>query len=164
MSSGALSRDPSAHAVDLLAQPWLTGSRLLRHSSEIHRQQYTGLGQFPDGNNRARWPAIAHHLEIGSIHRLKVRHVLQEDIDMRDMTEVGAHRIKHHDKRFQDLPCLGADVRSRQLPRRRIEAGRAPDPYVLADLGDVTIRADRGRRVRRGERFHARFHLPAPAT
>jgi hypothetical protein len=32
---------------------------------------------------------------------------------------------------------------------------------VLANLGDVTIRADRCRRVRWCERLHARFHLPA---
>ena len=81
---------------------------------------------------------------------------------MRDMAEVGTHRLKHHDERFQDLPCLGADVRSRQLSRRRIDAGSTPDPYVLADLGDVTIRADRVRRVRWRERLDARFHLLAP--
>jgi hypothetical protein len=53
------------------------------------------------------------------------------------MAEVGANSFKHHDERFQDLPCLGADLRSRQLSCRRVDAGSAPDPDVFANLGDV---------------------------
>ena len=120
---------------DLRALPFLPLRPCDRR--QVHRQQHAGLRQFADRDHRPRRAMRAHDLGIGRVHRLEVRHGLEEDVDVHDMVQVGADRFQHYPERRQDLPRLCRNVRSSQLPRRRIDAGRATNPDVLADLGDV---------------------------
>lgn len=69
---------------------------------------------------------------------------------MDHMVEVGADRLEHHPGAADDLPRLRGDVVACQLPSRRIDTGDRADRDELADFGNVTVRADGGRSIRRG--------------
>ena len=82
---------------------------------------------------------FAHLLDIGLIHFLEVTHVLEKDIDVHNVIEIGVNRLKHHLERVQDLFGLRCNICACQLTRGGIHTRCAANGDERPNLGDVVI-------------------------
>jgi hypothetical protein len=53
-----------------------------------------GLGSSFTPITRPRRPVRAQLLDVGRVHRLEVGHPIEEDVDVHDVLQVGAHRLE----------------------------------------------------------------------
>jgi hypothetical protein len=69
---------------------------------------------------------VAHFLDVGGIHRVEVAHLLEEDVDMHDVIEVGADGFEHYFEAVEDLSRLRLDIGPGEMASGRVDADVPP--------------------------------------
>ena len=148
----------SCCGVNLLIS-WQDYSLFQRYRRQIHGQQHAGFGKFVHADDRPRGAVVAHFADISPVHFFEVAHVLEKDIDVNDMAQVGVVRRQHHFERVQDLGGLRKDIPACQLTGFGIHTRSPADGDEPADFGNVVIGSDRRGSVGRGGCFNDGRHF-----
>src|SRR5262249_19285684 len=129
----------------LTAQSFVTAVRVMVRSTP-------GLGSSRTATTGRARPGPALPSTAAPVCPRETPQVRKEDMDVDGLVEVGAARGEHDLERLQVLFGLRVAARPGELAGRRIASRRAADGDEWADLGDVIVGPDGGRRMRRGRR------------
>src|SRR5262245_48249127 len=66
-----------------------------RDSGQVHREQHTGFGELLNADDGSGGPVLAHTLDVGTVHRVEVAHLLEEHVDVDDVRQVRPDGLEH---------------------------------------------------------------------
>lgn len=106
---------------------------------QIHREQHAGFGKFTHANDRPRGAVVSHFTNVGAVHFFEVAHVLEKNVDVDDVIQIGVDRLKHDLERVENLRGLRENVISCELTSGGIHACCPADGDERTDFGDVVV-------------------------